>query len=291
MKKICLLLLILLCFLAGCQDLHIPSFKTSSGMLELHSIDVGQGDSTLILSPGGRTMLIDAGDNAHADEVVSYLKTKGISHIDILIGTHPDADHIGGIDAVIDEFPVGTFFMSSHKSKSKSYRDVLRAAKEKDLPIQTVVAGMKIDFDKEMEAFFLSPFDHAYMSSNQFSAVTYLRYKKNRFLLMGDAEAVNEEEILKHYPDLRCDYLKIGHHGSKHSTTDIFLRTVRPRVAIISCGYKNSFFHPHKRVMELLKKNGILVYRTDEQKDLIFFSDGIDLYTDMPSPGSYNYPK
>lgn len=291
MKKLYLFLLILLCSLTGCKNLHIPSFNASSGMLELHSIDVGQGDSTLVLTPGGRTMLIDAGDNAHGDEVISYLKTKGISHIDILIGTHPDADHIGGIDAVINEFSVGTFFMSSHRSKSKSYKDVLRAAKEKNLPIQTVVAGMKLDFDEEVTAFFLSPFDHAYMTSNQFSAVTYLRYKKNEFLLMGDAEAVNEEEILKHYPNLRCDYLKIGHHGSKHSTTDIFLETVRPRVAIISCGYKNPFFHPHKRVMELLEKNGVLVYRTDEQKDLIFFSDGTDLYTDTSSPGSYTYPK
>lgn len=262
-----------------------------SDMLEVHSIDVGQGDSTLIITANKKTMLIDAGDNDAGNTVVRYLKERGVEHIDILIATHADADHIGGMDEVVSSFSIGRFFISSRKSDTKSFRDLLQAIRKKDLKIETALTGIRPDLDSEVKVIFLSPFDHTYLSSNQFSAVTYLRYGAHSFLFMGDAEIVNEEEILRHYPDLTCDYLKIGHHGSKNSTSEEFLKSVKPRVAVISCGYKNRFFHPHKRVMKLLEGANIPVYRTDEQKDIIFFSDGNRLYTDTSSPGTYLSPK
>lgn len=291
-KKLLPVFLILLFLLVGCKNPYDTEhfFGQNSNMLELHSIDVGQGDSTLILTPDGKTMLIDAGDNRFGNTVVRYLKDRGISHIDVLIATHADSDHIGGMDQVISSFSIGEFFMSSRKSDTKSFKDLLESAEKKNLPIQIALSGTPIDFDLKVQAMFLSPFDHTYLSSNQFSAVTYLRYGKHSFLLMGDAEILNEEEILHHYPNLTCDYLKIGHHGSKHSSSEMFIKKVRPRVAVISCGYKNPFFHPHKRVMKLLEEENIPVYRTDEQKDIIFFSDGTQLYTDAPSPASYDSP-
>ncbi len=277
---------------SACSPISKPSVTNSqANFLTVHTIDVGQGDSTLILSPSGKSMLIDAGDNDAGPSVVSYLQNFGIKKIDVLIATHPDADHIGGIDLIIDTFEIGEFYMPKRKNNSKSYKDVLHAAHNKNLYIHDALAGMRPQFDDNVAVLFLSPYDHAYMNNNEFSIATYLRYKEISFLFMGDCDTWNEEEILSHYPNLHTDFLKLGHHGSKNSTSETFLNTVSPSVVSISCGYKNQFFHPHKRVMNLLSQYSIPVYRTDEQKDIRFFCDGKHLFTDKKAPASYEYPK
>lgn len=292
-KKNLLWAMLLFCFFLfiSCSPLSSDLTKhDANNLLTIHTIDVSQGDSTLIVSPNGKTILIDAGNNSFGDDVVDYIQQQGIEKIDILIGTHPDADHIGGIDTVIENFEIDKFYMPIRKHSTKTYRDVIKAAKKKNLIIEDGIAGMEIPFEEDISITFLSPFNHAYTNNNQFSIVTYIKYNKLSFLFMGDADEYNEQEILSHYPKLKCNFLKIGHHGSKHSTSEQFLTSVSPNVISISCGYKNQFHHPSKRVMELIQKYNIPVYRTDEQKTIRFFSDGIHLSTDMPHPASYDYP-
>lgn len=292
-KKTLLWMIMLFCFFifTSCNPLDSDFLKQNAeNLLTIHTIDVSQGDSTLIVSPGGKTILIDAGNNSYGDDVVDYIKQEGIEKIDILIGTHPDADHIGGIDSVIENFEIGRFYMPVRKHSTKTYREVIKAAKKKNLTIEDGLAGMEIPFEKGISVTFLSPFNHAYANNNQFSIVTYLEYNKLSFLFMGDADEYNEREILSHYPNLKCNFLKIGHHGSKHSTSEEFLTSVSPNVISISCGYNNQFHHPSKRVMQLIERYNIPVYRTDEQKTIRFFSDGVHLSTDVSSQGSYDYP-
>ena len=143
-KKLILssVLAIMMIISAGCEALIDPVTE-----LELHFIDVGQGDSTLILTPGGYSMLIDAGDNTQGENVASYIRSLGISRIDVLIGTHPDADHIGGIDDIIDSFEIGDFYMPRKTHDTKTYEDVLLAAKAKGLKIKAAESDKAIAYD------------------------------------------------------------------------------------------------------------------------------------------------
>lgn len=273
--------------LSGC------SYETESITdLELHFIDVGQGDSTFIITPDGYSMLIDAGDNTKGDTVVNYIKSMGIDKIDVLIGTHPDADHIGGLDDVINSFEIGDFYMPKKMHTTKTFEDVLTAAKDKGLKIKSAVSDKEIAFDPKTKAIFLSPEDRKYSDNNAYSAVVKLSYGKNTFLLTGDAEKENEADMLDKYGEaLNCDVIKLAHHGSSTSNTEQFLDQVSPDVAIISCGYKNKYSHPHKEVLTYLKEKDIPVYRTDEQGDIVVYSDGENLQVNQENTGSYEYRK
>jgi len=260
--------------------------------LQVHFIDVGQGDSTLIISPNGRTMLIDAGDNSKGSEVISYLKRKGISKIDILIGTHPDADHIGGLDDVIEAFDIGEFYLPKKNHTTKTYESVLLAAKSKELTIKEGYADREINYDKNIKLKILSPIKSKDYGSdnNLYSIVVKLDYNQASFLFMGDAEYKNEYDILASSDNLKSDVVKLGHHGSHSSTSLEFLNAVAPSAAVVSCGYKNKYSHPHKEVLDLLETTNIPLYRTDEQGDIIFRTDGKTI-TANTEPGSYTYRK
>lgn len=256
--------------------------------LEVHFIDVGQGDSTLVISPGGKTLLIDAGNNDKGDEVTAYLRSLDIDRIDILIGTHPDADHIGGIDTVIDSFSVGHFYMPMKYHETKTFRDVLLAAERKGLPIEPVYAGDRFFFDPDIETLFLNPIKGKhYENNNSYSAVVFLRYRQSEFLFMGDADTENEADILRSYP-LKADILKLGHHGSSTSSSESFLTRIDPVAVVVSAGYKNKYGHPHKAVLDRLQKKNLPLYRTDEQGDIIIRTDGMTITANRPY-GSYNY--
>lgn len=281
------LIVLSLLIMGGCTD----SIDSSTD-LELHFIDVGQGDSTFIKTPGGYTMLIDAGDNSHGSDVVNYIKDLGVKKIDILVGTHPDADHIGGIDNVIDSFEVGEFYMPKKTHDTKTYEDVLKAAKNKGLKIKSAVADKIIAFDPSTKAVFLSPENQTYSDNNSYSAVIKLTYGQNSFLLTGDTEKENEAKMMDKYGiSLQSDLIKLAHHGSSTSNTSEFLDAVNPQLAVASCGYKNKYSHPHKEVLQYLEDNDIPIYRTDEQGNIIVYSDGQELSINQEEAGSYQYRK
>lgn len=247
---------------------------SSNSVLKLHFIDVGQADSILVQTPGGKNMLIDAGNNADGETVVSYLKSQGVKQIDVLVGTHPHEDHIGGMDTVIYNFPVSKIYMPKTISTTQTYEDVVNAITAKELKITVAKSGTSIDIDPSIKADILAPNSSSYDDLNNYSVVIKLAYGQTSLMLNGDAEDVSEQEMLAKRYNLKADVLKVGHHGSDSSTTPAFLKAVSPKYAIISVGAGNSYGHPAPETLARLASAGIQVYRTDEAGTIIVTSDG-----------------
>lgn len=249
-----------------------------TGVLKVHFIDVGQGDSILIQS-GTENMLVDAGTNESGPAVAAYLKSLGITKLSYLIGTHPHEDHIGGMDDVIRAFDIGTVIMSDVSHTTRTYEDVLDALLEKELRVVKPTPGDTYSLG-EADFTILSPASDIAEQAvrdgdlNNLSVGIRLAFGSNAFIMCGDAEAPSEKAMVEGGLPLKADVLKLGHHGSSTSTCDEFLRAVSPSCAVISCGTDNSYGHPHKETMEKLAASGISVYRTDEQGTLVATSDG-----------------
>lgn len=255
---------------------EVPVFSdedtAASYGLNVHFIDVGQGDSILVES-AGHFMLIDAGENNQGETVVSYLKQAGVSSLDYVIGTHPHSDHIGGLDNVIRSFDTKTLFLPPVEHTTATFEDVLDAAEEKGLSITAPVPGDSFSLG-EASFTLLSPVKEYDDDLNDWSVGVRLSYGDNAFVMCGDAEEKAEQDIIKSGATLSADVLKAGHHGSNTATSDSFLKAVSPSVAVISCGKGNSYGHPHKETMEKLEKAGVNVLRTDELGTIIAHSDG-----------------
>jgi beta-lactamase superfamily II metal-dependent hydrolase len=199
------------------------------GNLKVHFIDVGQGASQLIISPTGKSILIDAGNNDKEKLIVAYLKKEKINKIDILIGTHPDADHIGGLDAVIDNFDIGKIYMPKVQSNTDTFKEVLAAIQKKKLKVSTAKSGLTLEWETGIKVEMIAPVG-TYDDTNDMSAVVHLTYGSNAFLFTGDAETKSEADTLKSGVNLKSDVLVIGHHGSKSSTSQSFLDAINPKV-------------------------------------------------------------
>lgn len=241
------------------------------GGLVIDYLDVGQGDATLI-SKGNFHMLIDAGNNNIGELVTNYLKKENIEKLDVLIGTHPDADHIGGLDNVIYGVAVDHVYMPKASKKTKTFLDVLNALKKKGKSAEVPKIGKEVIYDGNLQIRFLSP-SHTYTDANENSLVVQIAYGKTKFLFMGDAEVVNEKEMIKKGYHLECDVLKLGHHGSSTSTCDEFLKATDPVYAVISCGKGNTYGHPHQETLAKLEED-VQIYRTDTMGTVRAISDG-----------------
>lgn len=245
------------------------------GKLEVHFIDVGQADAILI-KQGSSAMMVDAGNNADADLVVRYLKDQEIEKLDYVIGTHPHEDHIGGLDAIINEFRVDKVIMPRAVATTRTYEDVLSAIQGKGLKITAPVPGTKYSLGSAGFTI-LAPNGSFYEDLNNYSVVIKLDFGSTSFLLTGDAEALSEQEMVDNGHPLKSDVLKVGHHGSSTSTSEKFLEAVDPKYAVISVGQGNSYGHPDQSVVERLKKHGVTIYRTDENGTIKAVSDGTTL--------------
>lgn len=239
--------------------------------LQVHYIDVGQGDATLILC-GGEAMLIDAGDNSKGTTVQLYLQKQGVSSLKYMIGTHPDADHIGGMDVIITKFDCDTVIMPDVESDTAAYRDVIDAMEYRNYKNTLPVVGDTYALGDA--SFTIIAPNQEYPDPNNCSVGILLIYGSSRFLFTGDAETEAEEDILKNGIDVSADVLKAGHHGSSTSTGAVFLDAVSPSFAVISCGRDNAYGHPHEETLSAFQNAGIEVFRTDEQGSIIAVSDG-----------------
>jgi len=245
----------------------------NSGLM-VHFLDVGQADSILIQTPDGKNMLIDAGNRDDGDFVVGYLKKNKVKKIDVVIGTHPHEDHIGAMAQVIRSFDVDKIYLPNTINNTKTFEDMLLAIKGKGLKINRAKGGMEIPFSNDAKVMVLAPNGEKYEDLNNYSVVVKITYKNNSFLFAGDAEKTSEEEMIKKGYDLHADVLKIGHHGSTSSTSQEFLKRVSPKYAVIMVGANNDYGHPHKKTLDLLKKNDIKIYRTDINGTIVMVSDG-----------------
>ena len=247
-------------------------------LFSVHIIDVGQGDSIFIQTLEDKRILIDAGDEEAEHTVYSYLKRKGVKKIDVLIATHPDTDHIGSMDYIIDKFKISHFYMPDAKTDSEAFYNLLDSCRDKNLKIEYLTKGdvLKIDSSTTMEI--LSP-STITDKNNLNSIVSLLNYKGYEFLFTGDAEKENESEILSscNLPDI--EFLKAGHHGSSSSSTNEFIEKLKPEAVAISCGYNNDYGHPHRSVLDTFRENGSVVYRTDKNGSLVFYCDKNGIFT------------
>ncbi len=264
------------CSCFGRQTAKPSAIPTSVGsLLEVHIIDAGNADAILVYNRED-SLLIDAGENGDGDDVVNFLRSHGVESLDYAIATHPDADHIGGMDTVIEEIPIETFIMSNLPQsiipKTKTYSDLMAALDGKDLDITPAQPGDSYPLGDAILNI-LGPAG-VFNSTNSMSVVCRVDHGTRRFLFMGDAEKDAEDGLMASKANLKADFIKIGHHGSHSSSQERFIKAVAPQYAAISCGAKNRYKHPHTQTLELLSMLKIVYYRTDIFGTITLVSDG-----------------
>ena len=244
------------------------------GKLAMHVLDVGQGDSIFIELPNGETMLIDAAENYYGEGIIEYIQNAGHKQIDYLIATHPHTDHIGSMAYIVRNFDVKSVYMPKVAANTKTYENLLQAIKKKNLTIKNGKAGVNILKTDSLSADIIAPVKIDNGNMNNCSIVLKLTFGNRAFLLTGDAETGEMDTITA---DMHADVLKVGHHGSSTSTSKRILSQIKPQIAVISCGRYNDYGHPHKEVLNSLKKANCTVYRTDKNNTVVVSSDGIKL--------------
>lgn len=249
--------------------------SSSTGQMQVHFIDVGQGDATLIACDG-HYMLIDAGNNDKGTTVQSYLMSQGVEKLDYVIGTHPDADHIGGLDVVIYKFDCDTIIMPDVANDTRTYDDVVQAMNSKGYQTTYPVVGETYTLGGATFTIVAPNADYG-NDMNDWSVGVLVQNGNNRFLFTGDAEEKAEEDILNNGIDISADVYAAAHHGSKTATSQAFLDKVSPTYVVISAGEGNKYGHPHAEVLNRLRAAGISVFRTDEQGTIVATSDGNDI--------------
>jgi competence protein ComEC len=242
--------------------------------LQVDFIDVGQGDAALIACDG-EYMLIDGGSSKASSVIYTILKNRGIKHIDYMIATHPDADHIGGLSGALNYATVDTCYCSVTQHDTKTFRSLLKYLVRQKAELTVPEAGDVFELGTA-KVTVLGPLSEPDESNNS-SIVVRLEYGDTSFLFMGDAETEEENEILKNNKDLKSDVIKIGHHGSKSSSSKSFLNAVKPEYAVISVGKNNTYGHPTQTVLDRLTSLKTTVYRTDLQGDITMISDGKEI--------------
>ena len=254
-----------------------PALPKPKGNLEVHYIDVGQGDATFIKSPSGETILIDAGNNGKGKVVANYLKGLGYLSIDYMIATHPDADHVGGLDEVLYAMNVKNIYAPKVSHTTQTFKDFLAAVANKGLIIKEAKSGVTLPINS-LNSQFLAPVKEYGNDLNEWSAVLKVTHGSKSFLFTGDAESKSEKDMVATYASsLKSDVLKPGHHGSKTSSSQPFLDAVKPSIAVISAGAGNRYGHPTQETLSKLNAMSINVYRTDLNGTVIINSDGSNI--------------
>lgn len=253
--------------------------QAAEGKLLVGFLDVGQGDAIFIQSPTGNQVLIDGGPNRRVVSELGKIMPFGDRSLDMLIITNPDKDHYGGFLDVLSIYTVGAVLDSGVKKENVSYQELRRELLEQNIPLRYVRRGERYELGGGAVLTILYPDrDVSRETSNDGSIVARLSYGETNLLLMGDATSKVERILLAKESDglssLDSELLKVGHHGSRTSTSLAFLEKVSPTEAVISLGADNTYGHPHKEVLEALKKLQVIVNRTDQNGTLLYHSDG-----------------
>lgn len=249
--------------------------------LQVYFLDVGQGDAIFIKSPSGKTMLVDAGPQSNVLKPLSKQFLFRKKHIDVLLASHPDADHVGGFVPVMQNYSVDVFVESAYQKDNQILAQIESLVNEKVKNHVIATEGTIIDLGGGVTFKILSPNDNELNGdSNNASIVGKLIYGNNSFLLTGDASISNEIRLVKDYGgggELKADVLKLGHHGSRTSSAIEFLQNVNPSIAIISAGKNNRYGHPHPEVLNRLKNLNIQYLSTITEGTICLQSDGVQV--------------
>lgn len=246
--------------------------STVEGECEFHFIDVGQGDSTLILSEGG-VVVIDAGPQDHADSTERYIKSR-TDTIDYLILTHPHEDHIGGADELLDSLKINNVILSDAYTDTLTFTRLLDKIEESGANVIEAKSGSTYNAG-EIKLTILSPISE-FSNLNDYSVVTKVEFGNTSAMITGDVEHHSEKLMVEEFGanKLRCDIYQISHHGSSTSNHDSFMDAVSPEFAVIQSEAGNSYGHPHRETIEKLEERNITYYRTDKMGHIVFVSDG-----------------
>lgn len=272
-KKYFLPILILL-FLLSFTFTFTSSFFAQD-TLSIYFLDVGQGDSSIIITPDDKVVVIDSGHNESL--ILRYLQNLGISHIDLLIASHAHADHISGMDKIIAKYKPKAFIDPGIPHTTATYRRMITAIDKYNINYYEGISR-KINLGS-LSLTILPPAIPLIKGSelNNNSVVVRLDYKDFSCLFTGDIEKEREGQLLtESRNNLNVDILKVAHHGSSSSSSPLFIKSVGPKTAVISCGQGNKYGHPHQEPISLLQSLGIEIYRTDLSGAILIKTDGID---------------
>lgn len=249
-----------------------PADIPENSNFEVHFIDVGQADSALI-ECDGETMMIDGGNVADSNVVAAYLKKEDVTELNYVVCSHAHEDHVGGLSGALSVTKADNIYAPKTEANTKAYKNFKKKAEEQNVEIKHPNVGDKIQLGSSTVEF-LGPVDENGKDLNSTSIVLKITYGNTSFLFTGDAERDEEEEILNSGADLKSTVLKVGHHGSRTSTSYPFLREVMPQYAVISVEKGNSYGHPNEETLSKLSDAGVEVYRTDESGDIVMTSNG-----------------
>ena len=280
-KKIVRVLIVFL-FINFVLLIYFSSYHQSQDRLKVIFFDIGQGDTILIKTPQNKNILIDGGPDKKIIYKIDHYLPLNNRQIDLMISTHPDPDHLTGLVEVLSRLKVKKIITNGVKDNSPIYLLFEKLIKEKELTPLVIKKPLRIDLGGGLSLDFFWPredlVNKVLGDNNQFSLVFKMVFKKTSFLFTGDADEKAEEEIISLEENLKVDVLKVAHHGSKYSSSLDFLRKVKPQYAVISSGKNNKFGHPNLRVLKNLETVGAKVFRTDELGDIIFETDGNNLF-------------
>jgi competence protein ComEC len=268
----------------------------SGDELQVHVLNVGQGDSILIIAPGGKVVLVDAGVPGSGKVVLDAMKRYNVDHIDLMVATHAHADHIGGADEVMRRTKVTTVLDSKVPNSTKNYEDFLAAIDSTGAKYVPASPGQKFDLGGGATITVLAPFQPFFTKDqlrsganepNANSVVTRLDYGDFSMLLTGDAEAETEDRLMSKGANIKAKVLKVGHHGSRYASSEKFLRRGGFEAAVISDGPDNRYGHPNQDTLDRFKSLGVKLYRTDLEGEITIISrgSGYDIRTERPATG------
>ena len=252
---------------------------TSGAILTVAFLDVGQGDAIFIKTPDGHQMLVDGGPNNSVLRELGKVMPFYDRSIDVVLATHADQDHIGGLVEVLKRYKVGLFIETNTTSTSAVYSELENLLKEKEIKKEIIVAPKTLELGFHVKFDILFPNQNtAGWETNDSSIIGKLIYGDSSFLLTGDSPLAVEKYVVGKYGKfLNSDVLKVGHHGSKNSSSELFIGMVSPTYSIISAGLNNRYGHPAPEAMEILSRLGGQILKTLGQGSIVFSSDGQNL--------------
>lgn len=271
-RIVSIILLVLLFVIVNYFSANESQTGNQTGIMKVHFIDVGQGDSILVEADNS-TMLIDAGDSNKRSVIINYLNAQRIKKLDYVVATHPHIDHIGGLDTVLNTYEVKNIILPDVLHTTKAYENLLNTIEKRNLSAIKAKVG-SLYYLGSASFTILAPNSDHYEDVNNYSIVIRLCYGDSVFLFTGDAEKLSEDEMLANGRDLSADVIKLAHHGSAYSTSEEFIEAVNPTYAVISVSSDNDYGHPHSRTLNTIHRHNIKLYRTDRQGTIVFHTNG-----------------
>jgi len=257
-----------------------PPAAAVDGEIRVHFIDVGQADAILIQS-GDNAVLIDSGARNGERIILPYLESIGVSTLDVLVGTHPHADHIGGGANIVDAIDVREVWMPNVTHTTRTFERLIDAIEANDVTVHLASAG-DILTAGAIQMTVVHPSRTGYSSLNDYSLVFHMQFGETGFIFTGDGEGPTDFEILQNGWDVRSNVMLAGHHGSRTSSSEALIDAINPDIAVISVGDGNKYGHPHQVVLDRFAERNIEVLRTDLEGTIVLVTDGATVRRENP---------